>query len=229
MAETTDGQDPGQGASAPKEGDAGEGKVDRLADMEARFDLLNDSLSELRQAILERRPSAAPAPVEEIDDDEPLTASKVKKIVQSSVSTVAAANQSLVQRQQWDSKAKEEFPLADPKFLREFKAVWKEQTSSGLDPTHPKAVYNVAQITARAMGVKKPVAKADPETSETSEAPTSASPAARQARNGASRSSVTDDDPRLNFYKMKGDRTKDQIDAMKKKLGDRDAARRSNK
>lgn len=230
--EQTDGQNPGQAASAAEGDTAGEGadgKPDRLADMEARFDLLNDSISELRQAILDRRANGATAApvVEEIDDDEPLTASKVKKIVQSGLGNVVAQQQNLTQRQQWDEKAKSEFPLADPKFLREFKNTWKEQTGSGLDPTHPKAVYNVAQITARAMGVKKPTAKSDPETTQTSEAPSANSPS-RSARS-APRSSVSDDDPRLAFYRMKGDKSKEKIEAMKKKLGERDASRRSAK
>lgn len=240
-SQATDGQNPGQAAAlAPaEEGDAGDddaraggesSKEDSISNLEARFDLLNDSLTELRQAILDRRSTngAAAPQVPDVDDDEPLTASKVKKIVQNGLSNVVQQNQDLVQRQTWDDKAKSEFPLSDPKFLREFKREWREQTASGLDPRHPKAVYNVAQITARSMGVKKPAqAKPDAETAHTSEAPSSNPPPRAAANRGGRPSTVADDDPRLRFYKMKGDRTKDQIEAMKQRLGARDATKRS--
>lgn len=237
--QASDGQNPGQ-ESAPavsEEGDAGDDSArgrtkgdPRYENLEARFELLNDSLSELRQAILESRsPGRGQAePQVDIDDDEPLTASKVKKIVQSGLGNVMQQNQDLVQRQTWDDKAKSEFPLSDPKFLREFKKEWREQTSAGLDPRHPKAVYNVAQITARSMGVKKPAAKPDAETAHTSEAPTG-SPSTRQTAKSGSRSTVSDDDPRLAFYRMKGNKSKDQIEAMKQKLGERDAKWRSGR
>jgi hypothetical protein len=219
-----DGQDSGQedsSESGASSGDtAGGGKKDRIADMEARFEMLQDSISEMRNALLSSR-TPAQAPVEDIDDDEPLTPSKVKKIVQSSISSAVGQNQSQNERQVWDDKAKADFPLTDPKFQLEVKKEWREQVAAGLNPNHPRALYNVAKIVARSSGVMKKPAKTDAETTHSSEAPSTQRPAS--AQNGR-RSGVSDDDPRLAFYKMKGDRTKDQIEAMKRKLSEKDAA-----
>lgn len=231
--QATDGRDPGQGANAPEAGAAGgetaggDSKSDRLADMEARFEMLQDSMMEMRNAFLGSRSQGAgqQSAADDIDDDEPLTPSKVKKIVRDSVASVANANQTLSQRQQWDEKAKSEFPLSDPKFLLEFKKEWREQVEAGLNPNHPKAVYNVAKITARMTGAVKKATKSDAETAHTSEAPTTTGQRPASARSGHQRSTVSDDDPRLAFYAMKGNRTKEQLEAMKRKLGEKDAAK----
>ncbi len=221
----TDGQDLGQTTDVVETGaggdtTGGDSKPDRLADMEARFEMLQDSIVEMRNALLSSRQSAQTAPEKDIDDDEPLTPSKVKKIVRDGVAAGAAVTTNLTQRQQWDDKAKSEFPLADPKFLLEFKREWKEQVAGGLDPNHPRAVYNVAKITARTSGVVKRPAK-DPETAQTSEAPSGAS---RQNRQQTSRTSpISDNDPRLAFYLMKGGKSKEKIEAVKAKLAERDA------
>lgn len=223
--QAADGQNSGQESSGSEGSDSGKapkgGEDDRFEKMEARFELLNGSISDLRSAILESRRTTAQAPVQEDNDDEPLTPSKVRKIVQSSVANASAANQSLAERREWDQKAKSEFPLSDPKFLLEFKREWGEQTAAGLDPNHPRAVYNVAKIVARAVGTKKPAPR-DAETAHTSEAPTN-SPRERQQSSRTTRTSVRDDDPRLQFYMMKGNRTKEQIESVRQKLSERDA------
>lgn len=231
-AAVKDGQTSGQASGAEGDDSTGGGESSssgnsKLENMEARLDLIADGFAELRQAILDRGGThqQAAAALEEVDDGEPLTASKIQRIVNNSLKNVVADSTNLTQRQQWDTKAKEEFPLSDPKFLREFKKEWKEQTDAGLDPRHPKAVYNVAKITARSVGVKKVEDPAERrETTQTSEAPSSR--AQQVERRGGSRSTVSDDDPRVKFYGMKNDKSKEQVAAFKAKLSERDAKRR---
>jgi hypothetical protein len=222
----TDGQDSGQEDSS-SEGSTGNTQGgqsdDRVAKLEAQLELLNGNFSELRQALVESRRPAAAAEVEVDDDDAPLTPSKVRKIVQSSVAQAASATQGLNERQRWDQKAKEEFPLNDPQFLLKFKQEWKEQTESGLDPRHPRAVYNVAKLVARSTGAKKAPAK-DADTAHTAEASTSQP--SRQSSHRAGRL-VSEDDPRLRFYAMKGNRSKEQMEGMRKKLSEKDSKRAS--
>lgn len=227
--QATNGQNPGQEAPASKEGDAGGGGGggDSLADLKARFDLLQETVSDFTKAVADsRRQQTAPPPqVDDIDDDEPLTGSKVKKIVQSSVAAVAAQNRTLTERQQWDAKAKSEFPLDDPKFQMEVRREWREQVQNGLDPNHPRALFNVAQITARTWGGKKPSKTQDAETTLNSETPLNPSP--RNPRSGgSSQSKISDDDPRVRFYAMKHGKNPDKIKAFKEKLGAQEAPRR---
>lgn len=229
--QTNDGLSSGQATAEGGESDGGGGSAggsSKIEDLEARFDLLNDSLSEIRQAILAQRGGGAvKQEMEELSDDEPLTASKINRIVERNLTKVVASTANTNQRQQWDDKAKSEFPLADPKFLREFKREWKEQVESGLDPQHPKAIYKVAKDTARNVGVKKdPAAREDTESTQTSEAPTGN---ARRVERTAARSSVSDDDPRIRFYQMKGNLPKEKLEALKKKLGERDAKKRGGR
>lgn len=230
--QASDGQSSGQGSPEGGETSGGgatsSGGSSKIEDLEARFDLLNDNFSELRQAILaNRNGSPVKQEMEELSDDEPLTASKINRIVEKNLTKVVANTAQVNQRQQWDDKAKSEFPLADPKFLREFKREWKEQVESGLDPQHPKAIYKVAKDTARNVGVKKDPASREEESAQTSEAPTGNG--ARRVERQTSRSSVGDDDPRLRFYQMKGNLPKEKIEALKKKLGERDAKKRGTR
>jgi hypothetical protein len=224
----TDGQHSDQGEETPEGNESGEesrssGKEDRFAKMDARFELLNGSITELRQAILDsRRPTQAQVEVpDDDDDDQPLTPSKVRRAVNQAVAHASAANQGLADRKEWDNKAKSEFPLHDPEFMLNFRREWKERTDSGLDPKHPKAVYDVAKITARLYGSKKPAPKKDPETTHSSEAPSQS----RQPAQRSQRSNISDDHPSVRFYTMKGNRTKDQIENFKKKLAEKEPRR----
>lgn len=221
-------QDPGHVPEAGMTDDGGdEGRVDwkdRFEDLNARYDLLNDSVAELRDAIVQsRQPVAAPQQVEDLDDDGELTGSKVKKIVGQEISRAVAQNAQVSERDRWDDKAKSDFPLHDAKFMREFKKEWGVMTKGGLDPNHPQAVYTVAKAVAR--GWNKPTKKApSAETHQTSEAPT-ATPSGAPVSTGSSRRvSIDDNDPRLRFYQMRNDRTKEQIDRFKAKLAAKDAA-----
>lgn len=226
----TDGQDLGQGAEASEAGAAGGDTAggddkDVVRGLKAEVEMLRESISDMRNALLAPRQQQGSGPQEdeEVSDDEPLTPSKLKKIVDRSVAKAANANQTLSQRDQWDNKAKADFPLADPEFQLAVRKEWREQMASGLNGQHPKALYNVAQIVARTWkGGKKP-AKTDAETTHTSEAPSTQRPASAQP--GRRSPSVSDDDPRVKFYAMKGTRTKEQIEKLKRTLGERDAAK----
>lgn len=231
--QATDGQPGGQGrANAPSESQDSSGRQETsrgsedVEDLKARVDLLNDNFAELRNAILTSRQGSGRAEIEEISDDEPLTASKVNKIVEKNLTRAVASSTQLQERRQWDDKAKSEFPLADPKFLREFKREWKEMVDSGLDPNHPKAVYQVAKATARTVGVRKEPGRQEESSTQTSEAASSGTSSQRTERRGT-RNAISDDDPRIRFYRMKGPKTKERIEAIKQKLGERDAKRRA--
>lgn len=224
-----EGQEPAESVTTTEGGQGSSGKDAKIEDLEARLDLMNDNFAELRDAIVKsgKHNPAPSADIQvELDDGEPLTASKVNKIIQHNLDAAVRSGNAKAERTQWDLKAGQEFPLTDPKFLREFNREWKEQVGSGLNPQHPKALYNVAKIVARTSGVKKEPVRRDPDADPTQTSESSSGTRSATERRGAAKT-VSDDDPRLAFYKMKGDRTKDQIDTMKKKLGERDAKRRS--
>lgn len=228
--QATNGQPGSQDGESPPEsqvqdeGSPNPGRgSDRVEDLEARFDLLTDRFSELRDAILSTRQPTAREEVEDMSDDEPLTPSKVKKIVKDGISTAVAGSTQVQERREWDRRAADEFPLKDPKFERAFRSEWQDMVNSGMNPNHPRAVYKVAQATALRVGVKKDSPKKDPE--PTSEAPTR-EPPSRTERRGA-QAQVRDDDPRLKFYLMKGPKTKERIEEIKQKLSERDAKRRA--
>lgn len=224
MAKTEhDGQDPGQEGAQDantEEGHAGQadGGEDRIGNLEARLDLLNSGISELRNAVLQTR-NAAPAAQavvdEDIDDGEPLTGAKVSRIVQKSIASAVSQSTQVNQRQQWDDKAKSDFPLADPKFLREFQKQWNDAVNSGLDAQHPKAIYQVAKQTAAAMGTSvKQAPRRDADVRDTAETPNRGG--AQAPRTATAK--IPDDDPRVRFYMMRGNRTKEQVAAFKTKL-----------
>lgn len=229
MGEMPEGQnqDPAPaGAEAGFTEDQGdEGESDwkgRFEDLNARYDLLNDTVAELRDAVLSRGNSGGQShpEVDDLDDDEPLTGSKVKKIVSSSINQAVARNNQVSQRETWDNKAKADFPLGDPKFMREFKREWGSMTADGgLDPNHPKAVYTVARTVARGW---KSQTKSANTTHETSEPPSRAS--SDVTRPGSRKNAKVDDsDPRVKFYAMRGNKTKDQIEKFKTRISEQDA------
>lgn len=225
-----DGQPHGQSAEAGGEGGdnsegggGARGGSSKLEDLEARIDLINDNFAELRSAILQKNAPAPSASVQvELDDDTPLNAKKVNAIIQQNLDAAIRNGNAKAERQTWDMKAGQEFPLKDPKFLREFQREWREQVESGLDPRHPKALYNVAKIVARSSGVvKREPQRRDPEADPTLTSEPS-SQGRRTERTGGAKA-VSDDDPRVKLYKMGGP-SKERVENFKKKLGERDAA-----
>ena len=216
-------QNPGQGLESDvtddsTDGGNGQNWKGQFEDLNARYDLLNDTVAELRDAIVQSRRSQASAAVpqyDDLDDDSELTPSKVKRIVSDSIGRAVAQSTQVNDRQKWDDKAKADFPLSDPKFLREFKKEWNDMTGGGgLDPNHPKAIYQVAKVVAK--GWAKPQAnRSTSSDSHTSEAPTN-SPVASSGN--TSKIKIDDNDKQLRFYLMKGDRTKSQIENFKAKL-----------
>src|SRR5688500_9762828 len=106
--QATDGQDLGQEDVSSESGTAGGdtaggSKSTGISDTEARIEMLQDSIAELRNAILASR-APAQAHIEEIDDGEPLTPSKVQKIVTKAIGSAVGQNQSQNERQVWDDK-----------------------------------------------------------------------------------------------------------------------------
>jgi hypothetical protein len=225
-----DGQAPGQSADGGEGGTTTEGGQEsrgdtaKIEDLEARLELMTENFADLRNAILQNgKQSPAPsADIQvELDDGEPLTASKVNKIIQHNLDAAVRSGNAKQERTQWDLKAGQEFPLQDPKFLREFNREWKEQVAGGLNPNHPRALYNVAKIVARTSGVvKKEPRQRDPEADPTQTSESSSSSRRPERAGGAK--AVSDDDPRVALYRM-GTPSKEKVEAFKKKLGEQDA------
>ena len=200
---------------------AAQSDSDRVAGLEAKLDMLADNFAELRGALAQRQPAVPEAdPYEDLDDETPLTAKQVSKVIDRSLNRVVETNNQAQSRKEWDEKAKSEFPLHDPQFQRKLREVWKEQVVMGLDSRHPAAAYNVAKMTAQIMGVKKPQARKNPDTTHTAEAPSSGT---TPRRSTSPASKIDDSDPRVSFYNMRGDKTKEQIARFKEKLAEKDA------
>lgn len=195
--------------------------------LEAQVGLLADSIGELRESVLSSRPSQQAAVEEEFDDDEPLTARKASTLVSRAVSRAVSQRSLAEEKREWDNRVKSEFPVSDPEFQRELKREWREFAENGGDPTAPRSLYYVAKHVAK--GWKKPGAtksatkstQLDDDTQTTSEVPTSG--ASRQSRRG--KVSVSDNDPRLRFYQMKGNISAEKLERLKQKLAEQDARR----
>jgi hypothetical protein len=233
-----DGQIQGQGEyEAPEAGategvtSGGEDYKSRYQDLEAKYDMLLDGFEELRSTFLSSRQQAAAQqiPDDDLDDDQPLTPSKVKKIVSSAVGSAVSQSTQKNEQAMWDQKLAQDFPLSDAQFQRELKKTSKEMMSAGLDLKHPRALYECAKIAAKSMGITGRAAK--PKTRQTqsedehsAEAPSSP---------GAVRTAipkvkmVPEDDPRVKFYtSVKGTKDKKAIEKIRVKLAEKDARRK---
>ena len=199
--------------------------VDKL---NAKIDLMDDRFGELQSALAKSRQAAAPMEEEiDYDDEEPLTARKVAKIIQSSTQRATAQSQAESQRQLWDGKAKEEFPLTDPTFEREFRRQWRDFHSAGMDTTHPRSLYQVAKATAQAIGSKSVSTKPANTGRAGNDMQDSEAPSGQSSRSSSrSKSAIDDSDPRVAFYRMKGNKSEDQIKAFKERLSAQDAKKR---
>ena len=220
--EALDGASGGQGDDTETTGDEGFVSKSEYNRLESQLANMNDRFDELREALVQQRSAAyqqQPAQVEEdFDDDEPLTAGKVSKIVQRETKKATSEAERTSQRREWDRRALEEFPTKDPEFERQFRRVWREQVESGLDGRHPKALYNVAKIVAKDFKKKDPKPRAPG--GETTEAP---STGMTSTPRGGKRSKISDSDERVAFYNMKGDRSPEQIARFKERLERNDA------
>lgn len=235
MQEATDGQEQSQGYS-PESDSMDEtpqefSLEEKFADMEARNSQLVDGMNEMRGMISQMasansHQSQATQVEEELDDDEPLTSSKVSKIVKSAITTAVSRNEEVNTRKSWDEKVKVDFNVADPKFNAALNKVWKELVDGGMDPNAPKALYTAAKVTADRVGTKKAPVKTQTRNSEesdfTSEAPTAGSRGSDISRTNAKM--VSDTDTRVRFYNMKGTKSQEQIKAFRVKLAKDDAA-----
>lgn len=120
------------------------------------------------------------------------------------------------QRQYWDDKAKQEFPVNDPKFKAQLKKEWEELRNDGLDPNSPRAVYRAAKNAALVMGIKEKKSQV----TNQGTVPSAEAPAAVSQTKVGSRSAIPDNDPRVQVYMMSSSkpRTKEQINDFKQKL-----------
>lgn len=227
-----DGQPQGQEGFETPEADGTEGVTsggdDKYRNLEAKYDMLLDGFEELRSTFLQSRSQpAAQHQVDDVDDDdEPLTSSKVKKIVSSAVGS--AVNQSTRKNEQamWDQKLAQDFPLGDPQFQRELKKTSKELMSAGMDLKNPRALYECAKVAARNIGSTSKPSKTSSSsgsgTEHSAEAPSSAGVARTPA--SARVKMVPEDDPRVKFYtSVKGTGDKKAIEKIRVKLAEKDA------
>ena len=236
---TSDGAAPRQVVSATEGDDSvdggGKGTVSRekYENLEAKIDMLADSFTELRSGLAQRSAASSAQEVEdEFDDEEPLTASKVAKIVAKQTQAATSAQAAKSERVEWDRKAATDFPLTDPKFQLEFKRQWRDLSNAGMDVRHPRALYQAAKLTAQIIETNRKATspgrerarKEDEDEAHDSEAPTSRQSAATRR---ASKSSIDDGDPRIAFYKMKGNKSEAQVKAFKERLAQKDAKRRN--
>lgn len=214
-AETDQGAMPEQGSMVQQ--------PERYEDISAKVDILMDGFNELRQAMLAKQTlQQQPSQDDYEDDDEPVTGAKVNRIVKKAIGTAVSQSQTLTLRQQWDAKAQQEFPLNDPKFQRELRKDWKELVDSGFDTSHPKSLYMAAKITA-----SKFLKESSKKESETSEAPTLKG--GNQTPRTSKVSLVSEDDPRVRFYMMKGKKDQKRVDEFRAKLAEQDAKKGSRK
>lgn len=232
--QTIDGQTDGQMPPEGTEGQTMEGvtsgevaKDQRYNDLEAKYDMLLDGFEELRSTFLQSKAQPAAQPQVDVDDDdEPLTSSKVKKIVSSAVGS--AVNQSTRKNEQamWDQKLAQDFPLSDLQFQRELKKTSKELMAGGMDLKNPKALYECAKIAALKMGsTAKPKKTQRSETEHSAEAPSNV---AAGATPKAKVKMVPEDDPRVKFYtSVKGVTNKKTLERIRVKLAKKDAGERA--
>ena len=189
-------EDENLGAAAPR--------GDRFETLEARMDLLGQGLQQINQALANiGRPQMSQEQFEEeFDDDEPLNMRKVSKVVNQAINSAVAKSSDKAEREKWDTKARSEFPISDPKFEAEFNRQWASFRDAGGNMNHPRAVYKVCQDVARVLGSSKPAPRREQSGEHISgEAPTSGANQASQRR--ASSSKISDDDPRVTFFKLR--------------------------
>jgi len=195
----------------------------RYEELDARVAGVNDSLVQIQQTLAQlassqQRPQVQEV-IEDFDDEEPLTAAKANRLVKTAVSQAVNQSSQASERTRWDDKAREKFPLSDPKFDKTFRQEWKHFQEAGGDVNHPKAIYNVCNTAARLLKADQ-TQRSNPARNSgeemTGETP---NPSARAVTGGASKANkISDDDPRVRFYAMRPNVTPEKINAYKEKL-----------
>ena len=195
---------------------------------EARMDLMSQGLNQINVHLANLgRPQMTQEKFEDLEDDgEPLTPRKVSKIVNQAVNNAVSQSNELTDRRGWDNKARTEFPIKNPKFEAEFNRQWSSFRDAGGDVKHPKAVYKVCTDTARVLGLNSKVAdRRDP----SKDIPTGETPAGSSSGSTVSRrvgaSKISDEDARVQFFKLKHADPK-KVEHFKKRLEAKDDADR---
>lgn len=202
------------------------GGTDRYRDLEAKYDMLLDGFEELRGALIQSRqaPVTQQSFDDDLDDDEPVTPSKLKKVVSSAVSSAVSKSTKVNERAMWDQKLATDFPLHDAQFQRELKKTSRELMSAGMDVGHPKALYECARLTAKSMGLGSRANARVKSEDLTAEAP---SRQTEQRTATVKAKMVSEDDPRVKFYtSVKGNKDKKAIEKLRTKLAENDARRK---
>lgn len=188
-------------------------------DFEARMDVMMDGIGQLSSSVGRLSQASQPQVQEEVDDfddDEPLNARRVDKIVNRAVSKAVNTSNDQATRRGWDDRARKEFPISDPKFEAQFNKEWASFQGAGGNINHPRALHKVCSDTARHLGLgSKKTTRRDPTSDEpTGETPTSAgAPVSRRT----SSAKITDDDPRVAFYRLRNSDPK-AVEQFKKNL-----------
>jgi hypothetical protein len=192
-------------------------------DLEARMDLMMDGIGQLTSSvgrIAQYNQAPVQQEVEDIyDDDEPLTASRVGKIVNKAVNSAVNTSNEQSTRREWDTKARKEFPISDPKFEAQFNKEWKSFQDAGGNINHPRAVHKICSDTARILGIGN---KTTTRRSAASAEPTGESPSQTgvQTSRRAANAKILDTDPRVEFYRLRNSDPK-AVEAFKKTLEDK--------
>lgn len=124
------------------------------------------------------------------------------------------------QKTYWDQKAQSEFPTNDPKFRAAMEQAWIDLTEDGYDTSNPKALYRACKDAALQLGVKgKQVATSQ------GVKPTGGDSGVRPQSNPMRKSTISENDPRLVFYKMQFRPDAKKLQDFVKKLEADDARR----
>lgn len=173
----------------------------------------------------DQRQTQAPVEEETFDDEEPITASKINKIIKNAMATGAAQSRDLTERSQWDQKAKNDFPINDPKFQREFAKGFEDFISSGGNRDHPRCVYHVAKQTAQRLGVKRNQTQTergqttDNQEQLSAEAPNRSASIGRGVNIQQKKGELDKtSNSQLALYNMRGTKSKEQVEVFTQKL-----------
>jgi hypothetical protein len=202
--------------------EAVEPQTDKIAALEAqigRLAELNEGLvARFDQAEQAKAPKQKPltqAQLDEVYERSPAEAQRL--MLQEEMAKQKEELRRESQKDMWDKRTQDDFPIKDVKFTAQMNQSWQDLVDSGLDTNHPKAVYKAAEQASLVLGLGKKGAKG------TEIVPTGESSQGRVRQ--VSRSSVSDNDPALQMYKMAFGDSPDKIKEYKKDL----EARRAKK
>lgn len=180
----------GHGAAAPDRVSQLESIIERLARQQA------ETLNALKASQAEK---AKPKPLTKEELQQKWAESPVdvlEQVVESKLEKSRTQLQVESQKAYWDDKARSEFPTEDAKFRSAMEQAWVGLVEDGYDTSNPKALYRACKDAALMLGVKSKAAQ-----SSSQAKPTGAESSAQPRQNPMRKSSISENDPRLVFYK----------------------------